>query len=1045
MPATGLNAARDLIVSWLQGRNLQICWLWGSSGANKTALVRELLASTAGVRFLPLSAANPDRCLQQTFADQTTAGIFARLTEDGTPLVVLDALDMIQYQQEEYVGKIVDLRLRHLLSAAARNRWQGLQIIVTSRLPPPRDIPRQSLLEIKLRAPRPASSQQPTILNTRATPILETLAASRRATSGWLLGWLTGQTAKHPSLVTPVQIQEALKGALDDGLVQRVDLGDGCDWFQMPDEMRANSVSPSRLETLHATIADALTSEELSVYLELAGSDDPELQHELLERAIEHYLAIGNIAAAATCYWEKLGNFSRLRDENALHLGARVCWKLNDKNPPLQISAELQRFQGALAIVNDWGCHAVSVGDAALAEEAALAAYNLADKSLPPWDRSMLARHVADAMLLHGRLPQSMDRAREAKEHALFGIRKNEGVATQEVMSAYDEAFYGIMSVAAAGHDHQGTVHLMDEIVDVHARARDVLASLNPSLILPLPGPTGEVNPEDLYEGKPAALVALLNGRAGDAVRILSSRLSNWPPRQQETRLGLELRILLLRAQLADSQSQEALASIQALQKLAEQLDDSVARCQLAVIAAELALTEGDAESALRLAGDFLDLASNSELVLLRNDLLRVYSRAQDLLGNLETARALADEVQEAPSAGAIPPPKRRWPTAKVRPKTWQTRPRRREELHEAALGVIDDYNQHGIPFALYFRKYDFQISHGPGEFGMQLTENVLHDAMPPNTHILTVQDHDDTLTAYTGSGSPFDRSAPALLLENDNWKEVVASLIPFADLIVSECYMLAEGVRFELEVAYKTNRWDRTVLLLPPLKSPFAMLDNDPVIQLFPRCVWMDSLHIEPLIDLPVVKDLLSRMESIAALPEQERQLLTNPARRDAAFSINLLPIAEHYEFSAGSRSMFAERDDRSLYYGFWEFFRAASIRGVRISQGDNSTHNRQQFAHAYIQMSAIMLDYEQDGDTIILVGDLTLAEQCLRSAYSVVEKDEGPLADYLRKEAEKHYETLMAVQEAIRAHPERFILRPRYGPFLSRSVLRSKLNSEE
>src|SRR5204863_102494 len=84
---------------------------------------------------------------------------------------------------------------------------------------------------------------------------------------------------------------------------------------------------------------------------------------------------------------------------------------------------------------------------------------------------------------------------------------------------------------------------------------------------------------------------------------------------------------------------------------------------------------------------------------------------------------------------------------------------------------------------------------------------------------------------------------------------------------------------------------WDRTVLLLPPLRSYLAVIDSDPLIQMFPRCVWADSLHTDPLPDAPVVRDLIARMAAIAALADADRARLTDRSVRDAAFPIDLRP----------------------------------------------------------------------------------------------------------------------------------------------------------
>jgi hypothetical protein len=116
---------------------------------------------------------------------------------------------------------------------------------------------------------------------------------------------------------------------------------------------------------------------------------------------------------------------------------------------------------------------------------------------------------------------------------------------------------------------------------------------------------------------------------------------------------------------------------------------------------------------------------------------------------------------------------------------------------------------------------------------------------------------------------------------------------------------------------------------------------------------------------------------------------------------------------------------------------FRAASIRIVRLMRGDDSFDNHAKVADAYIQMSAIMLDNEQEGDRFVLVGDLTFAEQCAESAYNLIrDSDKSFLADYLRERAEKQFEMVIRVRNAVEADPDRFVMRPRYGPFTVRPM---------
>jgi hypothetical protein len=1033
MAATTFDAAVSSVTDWLRQRPTPVCWLTGPPGAGKTGVVRAVRAAAGRTCTAPLSAASPDRCLHHAFGDRTTAGIGARLAADNPGLVVLDALDTVQDPDDG--GRVTDPRLRLLLSAAARGRWPGVSTLVTSRLWPGRDLPADGATVIELVATDPAAGAGP-LIGSGSAAVLEVLASSRQASSGWLLGLFAGHPARPPSLATPAAVHAALADALTAGIVDHVEFGASGEWFQMSDVARHRFLPPDRAAAVHEAVAAGLESDAVLWHAELSAGADPALLHDLLERAIEHRLAAGNIHAAVQCYWDRLGNYARLDQLNDSLRGARICRALNAGRPPHEVSPVLRQSPGAFAVINDWGLYAVRAGAAELSAAAAVTTTGLVGDDQQPWHLSNLARHAAEAYLACGRLPEGMFWAERAKEHALAGLRKTEGLPTREGMDAYDLAFYAIMTIAAAGGDAAGPAHVLDEMVASHERAQTVLANYNRQVPFPMPGPTGEVNAEELLDGRPAALVAMLDGRPADAVRILAAQVAGRPDNWPESNKDLAVNLLLLRAKIAAGRHDEARDLIARLRPVADRRDDVPARCELATAAAALLLAAGDAAAALAATDDFLNPAATGDLVLVRNELLTVRAEALRAFGRTAEADATAAEVRDVSAAAPISPASRpRRPKPAAEPHL--TGPERRRQLHEAALAVVEDYNARGLPFALYFRKYDILVAHGPMEFGPQLVENVLADAMPPGAHVLTIQAHNDW-AEYSGAGHFMDRSAPALYVGDDEWEAVATQLIPFADLIVSECYMLSPGVRFELDLAYRANRWDRTVLLLPPLRSPLAVIDSDPLIQMFPRCVWADSLHTHPLPDASVVRDLIARMAAIAALPDADRALLTDRSTRDAAFPIDLRPIAEDYESTAMLDSVYQDHDDRVRYYGFWRLFRAASILGCLMVDGDDSYETRSRLSGMCVQMSVIMLDNERDGDLVVLVGDLTFGEQCAQSAVALIRDGEG--SNYFRKRAEDQLRTVREVRAAVAANPDRFVLRPRYGPFLVRRITAPK-----
>jgi hypothetical protein len=351
--------------------------------------------------------------------------------------------------------------------------------------------------------------------------------------------------------------------------------------------------------------------------------------------------------------------------------------------------------------------------------------------------------------------------------------------------------------------------------------------------------------------------------------------------------------------------------------------------------------------------------------------------------------------------------------------------------MHSAALRVLEAYERDGTPFVLYFRHFDIEVLHGPFEFGPKLSENALRDALPADIEVVTVQDQSSS--TYDLGSSRLRREAPALLLEDERWAEDVRGLIPYADLIVSEPLRLSPGVRIELQMIHDARRSDRTVLLLPPQQSPLATVDNDQLVQLFPRCLWLDALHREPLAASPVIADLLERTRAIAQLPAEARRALRDPAARDGAFPVSLEHVAEHLEREAMLGSVFGGDEAVTRYYAYWQLFRAVSIREATYQRGDRSTTNRCRIAHAYLEMSKIMLDHTTEGDRVILEGDPAEAQQLVGSAYGLLQGIEDDLwADALRAQAEEQWEQLLTLERVLDANRDRFEIRARYGPLV-------------
>jgi hypothetical protein len=798
---------------------------------------------------------------------------------------------------------------------------------------------------------------------------------------------------------------------------------DGCDSIQQPAGQRAGDIVDARFrQLLLAAAGRALARAAIVVTSRMAP---PRLLADrsltVVDRGAVSAVApdlFPDIDAAIDEYWNALGNFARLHAEGRDHAGAHWCRRLNDGLAPDEISPRLRSSNGAFAVLNDWSQYAVSCGDAVTSAMAAASAYALLPETSPPSDSAVLAAHLAQAHFQAGDLRLAMEWCQRTWDHARAGLQKTEGVAVREAMDAYDWSSNTLAGVYFRVGNAYELRRLIDDLAAIHRRARESVAEFDASSVVSLGGPTGPVTAEQLIEGRLSARLALVEGRFAD-VGPLAAAVG---PRNVA---GRELQTLLLRAELSANRDEQADVLLRSLRDDAEDRDDADAECELAVLGLPRIADPGER---LASAQVYLLRAEACGLGLRWRDLQAVRAGALTELGRGDAARVAAEAALDRSEL----PQRKSPPTADARraPPTSRGGAAAREEMHAAALRVVEAYEQDGTPFALYFRKFDFEVLHGPFELGPKLTENALRDSLPAGIEVITIQEPGSM--TYDLESTRFRREAPALALDHERWAGVAGALITRADLIVSEPLMLSAGVRLELQMIYDAQRWDRTVLLLPPLRGYLETIDSDGLVQMFPRCLWADALHTEPLAQSPVIADLLARIRAIAAAPIETRRALKPRSRRDAAYPIDLMPLAEHLEREVRLASVFDRGDETTRYYAFWRLFRASAIRGLRFQEGDTSASNRRSLAHAYLEMSKVMLDHTAEGDKVLLQGDPADARKLVQSAFGLIE----PLGDHdlaaraLRGEAETRWEELLELQQIVERHPDRFEIRPRYGP---------------
>lgn len=1024
----------EKIRRWLAERPTPLLWICGPASSGKTTAVQASVLGVAHATLL-ISAFGLDDAYANTEngrqGEVLTMKLLLRLVADKR-IVILDGLEASQQAVGKRTGDITDCRIRQLLLTACYQPFAGVALIVTSRIAPPNLLPEGAITVINQCA---ATNVQPPSL-----PASDSIERRVMEFAALTPGAFRPVALEHISGIEEPINRQVLNSAMNERLVLHV----GQDTYQFPDWLRSLILAePIRIREVRKLAIDALSQN---------GRDPQRLLGLLLDE--------GNVGEAVMVYWNALGNFSRLHHEGRDHLGAELCRRLNGGLGPEEISTNLRTSEGAWAVMNDWSQFALCCGDVEISALAAMSAYEVLPDDKPLWDRAILAAHAAQSHILTGKLRTTMEWCERSWAHAREGMRKTQGIATREIMEAYDWSANTLAKIYLRLEQPLEVRQLIEDLTVVHQYARQSILEFNATSIIPVGGPSGEVTPDQLVDGRLAAILALAEHRYGDVSQFTAEKA------EASDRINLELRTMLLRAEMRAVPLEGADALFMEMRNSAEQRDDCATECELAVIA-QLRIT--DSGEQLALLGAYLPRAEACGLGMHWRDLQLARSRAlrdsglnnearhaakAALYGTAKIAGAHLDAdwpaareaVSLLQSVGETVPddvltaaresrlPERRSPSkpiARRKPASIKQGSSGREELHAAATSVLERYQNEGLPFALSFRKFGLEVLHGPFELGPKLIENALRDALPAEIEVLTIQNHQGL--EYDLSSSRMKREAPALLLEDEHWREVASALILAADLIVSEPTFLSEGVRYELQTIYDTHRWDRTVLVLPPQQSIFPLIDNDPLIQMFPRCIWADLLHEKSLSDFPIVADLLQRMRAIADLPLETRRGLNGASERDKAYPIDLVHVAEYFETEVQIGSFFQQDSQAKRYYAFWQMMRASGIRGVKYQQGDKSTSNRCKLARSYIEMSKIMVDYTEEGDRFILHGDPAEAQILIGSAYGLLNGiDDDISVQLLRAEAENRWDKLMKLEKAVKDNAHRFTIRPTYGPLV-------------
>jgi hypothetical protein len=342
-----------------------------------------------------------------------------------------------------------------------------------------------------------------------------------------------------------------------------------------------------------------------------------------------------------------------------------------------------------------------------------------------------------------------------------------------------------------------------------------------------------------------------------------------------------------------------------------------------------------------------------------------------------------------------------------------------REDLHQAARRVVWEYENEGIPFILYLRKFDIHVLHGKDDLNRYLLENYILDNLPQGVNLITVQEDDppsvsnpqeriDSLSYIEGTA--FSRRAPALSLGDDQWPLIVGELIKRADIVVSECFMLSHGVNEELLLCHRHKKYDQTVLVLP--SGQFAIIDDYEVVHNFPRGVWGWELNEVDLFDHFAIGDLLERIERIARLSKRERLSLVGSGASLSECPVTYDGVVSGY-LSHVAVAELAEEDDDLWHYKFSSYFRALSILLLQVQRRQVEIKDVvYQMVDCYVKLGYLVLRAKKEGDTTVITADVAFARQCASSAYRLA-SDYGAFP--YTKLAEDLYAEIDTVETAI------------------------------
>lgn len=274
--------------------------------------------------------------------------------------------------------------------------------------------------------------------------------------------------------------------------------------------------------------------------------------------------------------------------------------------------------------------------------------------------------------------------------------------------------------------------------------------------------------------------------------------------------------------------------------------------------------------------------------------------------------------------------------------------PEPRRTLHRKAVELILQNAVDGTPFVLLLRSYAVaQLLVLDAEKPPDLLENVVLDELK-GTAIGVIQVQvggQKTISSLYDSRIRAEMrvQAPSLWMADEVWLENVGYLIRRAECIVVQLTLATAGVLQELEAIMAAGRTDRTVVLVTggevgEIDGTVMMFDEGhepdttdlmetPLLQAFPRVLWIGDVKRPDVLGTFVFADLITRLRKIASMPTARRRNIFT-GQLDRTMPVTWTGTREGFEdlakvSRAAMRSHFAAQ-----YFG--------SVARLAMMQGD-------------------------------------------------------------------------------------------------------------